>query len=195
MGGAKRQIPLQSLAIILFACQRSSHIAMQCLHGGLGPCPVSIDLNMASRWNVTLPCLWLLLAVYRAACASCDECENQILPGQLLFVPKQLLSSGSCLTVTVATWRGCSHLWPRELPVPSSTVLSINGWYCSLEMSKAIPDLWSSHAHGAVMLWNRTIELFYVTGAKIGATPAVVVLVTSSILHLVTPRSGYVMPA
>ena len=69
---------------------------------------------MARRWNVTLSCLWLLLAVYRAAYASCDEYDNQILPGQLLFAPERLLSSGSCLTATVATWRGCSHLRPRS---------------------------------------------------------------------------------
>ena len=68
---------------------------------------------MARGWNVTLLCLWLLLAVYQAAYVSCDECDNQNLPGQLLFAPKRLLSSGSCLTATVATWRGCSHLRPR----------------------------------------------------------------------------------
>ena len=55
-------------------------------------------------WNVTLSCLWLLLVAYQAAYVSCDEYDNQILPGQLLFAPKRLLSCGSCLTATVATF-------------------------------------------------------------------------------------------
>ena len=69
-------------------------------------CDLVIESNLEAHiitvhgWNVMLSCLRLL---YQASYVSCDEYDNQILPGQLLFALKRLLSSGSCLTATVAT--------------------------------------------------------------------------------------------
>ena len=100
--------------------------------------PMYVFQKTAGRgWNVTLSCLWLLLAVYQAAYVSCDEYDNQILPGQLLFAPKQLLSSGSCLTTTAATCMERMFTPPTtRLPVPSSIVSSLADtalWRCRKE--------------------------------------------------------------
>lgn len=61
-----------------------------------------------------MECYALVFVVVTCSLSSCNEYDNQVLPGQLLFAPERLLSSGSCLTATVATWRGCSHLQPRS---------------------------------------------------------------------------------